>query len=150
MNYINEILEWPIIVQGALGSAIFWLILILGQKITLFISNRLSNYSKSHYEKDLKIERFKYLIMACSETERPTYIISLIYIAMIRMLRGLIWLTLGLVTQSFIPVFGVIGYIGALYNLFLSLKVFKPVESSINANEKIEEIETKLNELQKT
>jgi hypothetical protein len=29
----EEILKWPIIVQGALGSALFWLLLTLGEKL---------------------------------------------------------------------------------------------------------------------
>jgi hypothetical protein len=36
MEIVNKILEWPVIVQGALGSLLFWLVLTLGQRIIHF------------------------------------------------------------------------------------------------------------------
>ncbi|GAW97997.1 hypothetical protein MTCD1_03655 [Colwellia marinimaniae] len=33
-DIVNAVLEWPLIIQGALGSGLFWLLLLLGQKIT--------------------------------------------------------------------------------------------------------------------
>jgi hypothetical protein len=44
---IDAIKAWPIIIQGALGSALFWLVLVVGQKITNALSIRFSTQSKS-------------------------------------------------------------------------------------------------------
>jgi hypothetical protein len=40
---IDTILKWPIIVQGALGSGLFWLVLFMGQKSVNKISDSYSH-----------------------------------------------------------------------------------------------------------
>ena len=41
MEIINAITEWPVIIQGALGSALFWLIIETGQRTTRKFSAKL-------------------------------------------------------------------------------------------------------------
>ena len=42
MDIIKTITDWPVIVQGALGSALFWVILELGQRLARQATSRLS------------------------------------------------------------------------------------------------------------
>jgi hypothetical protein len=47
MNIIQTITDWPVIIQGALGSALFWAILEFGQRGTKGIAARLSDDKKT-------------------------------------------------------------------------------------------------------
>ncbi len=42
MDIIKNITDWPVIVQGALGSALFWVILEIGQRLVRLITSRFS------------------------------------------------------------------------------------------------------------
>jgi hypothetical protein len=58
-NLIKEILEWPIILQGALGSFLFWMLLSGGQKLTSFLVEKFSKYSKTKKLRILQEELLK-------------------------------------------------------------------------------------------
>ena len=42
MEIIRTITDWPVILQGALGSALFWVVLEFGQRLVKHMSSRLS------------------------------------------------------------------------------------------------------------
>jgi hypothetical protein len=46
MEVVNEILKWPIIIQGALGSLLFWIIFVLGQKLFNLLDSKLRKEQK--------------------------------------------------------------------------------------------------------
>ena len=65
--------------------------------------------------------------------------------------RGLIWLTLGLIFNTANRIFGLVGFIGTLVYLFEVINVIKPLsvpEGEIE--EKIRDIQKKLQELDNT
>ncbi len=147
VEFLNEILEWPVIVQGALGSALFSLVFTTGQRVVSSISNKYAKHSRKQRVSDLRIESLKYSIITNKKNDRSSYFSGLIYMAVGRMIRGLIWLVMGLMTESIIPVFGVIGFIGALYYLFQALNVFKPIDAKIDVEKRLEKIKAELREL---
>lgn len=146
---IEQILAWPVIAQGALGSGLFSLILYLGQRGTLFLSGRLSRYSHRRRVDKLRFESIKYKITLTEQPDRAALFGVLLYKAFSRTIRGLIWLTLGLGFQLIIPVFGIIGCLGALFYLFDALLIFKPIDTSVDKDQRIKEIDTELAELGK-
>lgn len=52
--------NWPAIVQGAVGSALFWLILLCWQKTVGFCTTKFSHYSKRSQRSDLISKMYKY------------------------------------------------------------------------------------------
>ncbi|WP_219583707.1 hypothetical protein, partial [Vibrio parahaemolyticus] len=50
MNIIDTITAWPVIVQGALGSALFAITSFLGQKIVRFFFSKWEKYSRTNNE----------------------------------------------------------------------------------------------------
>lgn len=146
---IDQILAWPVIFQGALGSGLFTLILYLGQKGTIFLSGRLSRYSHRRRVDKLRFESIKYEITLPEQPDRSAFFGVLLYHAFSRTIRGLIWLTLGFGFESLIPVFGIIGYLGALFYLFDALQIFKPIDTDVNIEQRLKEIEAEIAELEK-
>lgn len=146
---VQEILKWPIIVQGALGSGLFWLILFLGQKAALLVSNRLSKYSVKKRISSLRIEAVKYRITLTDQPHRASFFGLLLYRAVGRVSIGLVWLTLGLTFESIVPTFGLIGFIGALYHFFNAWQLFKPIDTDVDKEEKIRELDKRIKELEK-
>ncbi len=141
---LNEVLQWPIIAQGALGSGLFWVILIVGQRLITFISKYYVRHSDKRYRNQLYSELLKYIIVRDGPTEGAVYFGALLYQAVPKILHGLLWLTLGFTFQSFVPVFGIIGFIGAAYYFLLALNVFKPIDLEADPNERITEINKKI------
>lgn len=146
---VQEILKWPIIVQGALGSGLFWFILFIGQKLSFFLSDRLSKYSTKKRIDRLRVESVKYKITLDNQPHRASFFGLLLYRAAGRITIGLVWLTLGLAFQSIVPIFGLIGYIGALYHFFNGWQIFRPLDTDVNKEKRIEEISGEIKELEK-
>ena len=148
-DIVKQILEWPIIVQGALGSGLFWLILFLGQKMSAFRSKRISGYSRIRRINRLQIESIKLRITLEEQPHRASLFGLLLFRALGRITRGLVWLALGLAFQSVIPIFGIVGYVGALFYFFNALQIFKPLDSEIDKEKRIDEIDSEISELEK-
>jgi len=137
--------DWPVLLQGAIGSGIFWLVLYLGPKIVEYFSLKISERSLKSRQQKLKYENIKYSMMI--EEDIPTmgaYVGTLSHIAIRYIVKGLICLSLGLVTMSVIKVFGVVGFLGALYYFFKAADAVSPVDKSLDAEERQEEITSEL------
>ena len=148
MDIINKILEWPVIVQGALGSFLFWILFTIGQKIILFTTKKLkedkdlgSFWGRSarddFYNKNYVFSNYSFFIC--------------IYGALHYFLKFVIVVFVSQIIIDFIPVFGYVGYIIGLYFIFRSISyvthfnVFEREEKknkkkSLNDDAVIEEI----------
>jgi hypothetical protein len=116
MNIVKTILQWPVIVQGALGSALFWLILVLGQTAIGLISRRATKFSTDWRKKSLTREYIARRLFW--DDDRDVNILGFnlcIYHGLQFGFRGLVFVTLGFISGQVIPVFGIVGYLGALY-----------------------------------
>jgi hypothetical protein len=149
---IEVILEWPVIVQGGLGSALFALIFFIGQKITALAANSVSSYSVKAKEEQLNILWQQYAGLKAfldgDKQQSSSYMIGLIYQAIRFLFTGLIWLSLGLMLNSFIPTLEIVGFMGFIYYMFKGLNCVQKVDKTVDPSEKMSEISIQLKELQ--
>ena len=149
-DLIEAIKAWPVIIQGALGSALFWLVLAGGQKLFLFVSKQFSHVSKQARRSWLISARMKYQgAVADTEIGQIAGATMLVYRASRHTLRALMWLTLGLMFESFLSPIGIIGYGGCLYYLFRAYGVVSPIDSDEDLTAALEKVNAEYAELEK-
>lgn len=144
---IEAIKAWPVIVQGALGSALFWLVLLIGQKATVAATEAYSRHSKASRISWLTTAGIKYQGAIENNTD---YAIGLIYRSARDLYKGIMWLALGLSIQSLFDVSGIIGYAGCVYYLLKAYSVVAPLDTTENLKEKLQEINNELSKLKET
>lgn len=133
--------DWPGIVQGALGSALFWLALTLGQQLATFTSTKLAARSRKLRYAFVTEEILRYTPLSTEDFAQRAAFVSLLLLRASRSLfKALIWLTLGLAFASVISILGLVGFMGCLYYLFAAL-------NSVRAPEHVEDVEAKLQAL---
>lgn len=146
---LNIFRDWPVIVQGAIGSGIFWLVLYIGPKIFEYISLKYSERSLKTRKRKLRYENAKCSMNLAEDlTQMHAYVSSLTYVALRHLVRGLIWLSLGLATMSFVSVFGVVGFLGALYHFFKAADAVSPRDRDKDAEHRQKEIEEELQSIE--
>jgi hypothetical protein len=150
-NLILAIKDWPVLIQGAIGSGLFWLFLLIGQKLFVFIPQKLSALSKSRKESILRDELFRFYATRLTNNHALAggFASILLYRASRHLVKAIIWLTFGLVFDAFTGIFGTIGFIGSLYYLFGALNVIRPNNYAGDIDNKIKEIEEEITSLQK-
>ena len=119
---LDEILKWPVIVQGALGSALFAAILALGTWLIRAVQTYFRGFSRSRRLDRLHNEGLRLQGLV---TENPALsaltLVTLLYGAFRELLKAVFVICLGLIFGSFIPVLHVVGFVMALYYLLLAL-----------------------------
>src|SRR5438045_1754199 len=104
---VQQILQWPIIVQGALGSALFWLIITIGERVVRRIGARLRGFSRMRRLEFLHAEGLRY--QSILEDQDPQMavlaIVGLIYGAIHYIIKALAAACLGFIFYSLFPVF---------------------------------------------
>lgn len=149
---MNELIEaikaWPIIIQGALGSALFWLILVIGQRLTDTLAKKYSHHSREARLSWLTNEHAK-LKAATSSTDQEfaTYATVLLYRASRKLFSALMWLAMGLIFQSIFMPAGIVGFLGCVYYLFQGGQIIGVLKPQVEANDQIEAIFKELTEL---
>jgi hypothetical protein len=145
---VEAIKAWPVIVQGALGSALFWLILLVGQKLATRLASWQSTRSKRARRNWLVNERAKCLAgLAPSAETFATYATILLYRASRPLCRSLLWLVLGLAFEALFFPAGLVGYIGALYYLFKAIDVLGVIHGERHTQSELEKIDHELESL---
>ncbi|WP_273984237.1 hypothetical protein [Vibrio parahaemolyticus] len=144
-NLINMIKDWPVIVQGALGSGLFWLILLVGNKLQSAFSQKYSTYSVKSRMNWLRSEQCKHrAAFSRDATEQTLWTTALIYRASRDVIRAIMWLSMGLIFQSFFMPMGVVGFIGALHYLFKAYDVVSPFDKGKLTTEDLDKINEEL------
>lgn len=149
-SLLVKIKDWPVIIQGALGSALFYIVIIAGQKTTAFISTRITNASKSRKVAQLKNELVRLHALASSGKDEGAFFVSMLLLRASRyLIKALLWLTLGFIFSSFLEVLGVVGFLGCFYYLFSTLEVVKPISYKDKGEiaKRIQEIQDQLQAL---
>jgi hypothetical protein len=144
---IAAVTDLPVIVQGALGSALFALLLFLGQKCTASVGTWYSNSSKRRKKEALVDELAVLSVVVAKDIPRSTHFtVMVLYRASRHLVRALYWLALGLIFGSTISVFGIVGYLGCLFFLLQALRLVQGrSEEELNAAEsRLEEIKVEL------
>ena len=140
---------WPIIVQGALGSALFSLIVFVGQRLARWAASRWSHTSKQARKTWLINEQAKCLAtMAPTHEGFSTFATILLYRASRHLFKALMWVVLGLLAGLFLSWLGVIGYLGGLYYLFKTYEVVSPMDVNVHNQARLEELRAELQRLE--
>lgn len=142
--------DLPVVIQGALGSALFALILVLGQRIAALIGARLAATSRSRRETFLTEEILKYTVLSVQDYPSKAAFVSLLtHRASRSVIKALIWLTLGLAFTTVIPILGLVGFLGCLYYLFAALNTVKGPEHVEDVEKKLEALKAEKKQLEK-
>ena len=149
-EFIKVFNEWPVIIQGALGSGLFWLILLIGQYAVTTLSNSYSKHSSKSRKSWLISNRAKLMAVTTSEKQDKSYYLALIkYRASREFYKAVMWVVLGLIANVMFNPMGVIGFVGALYYLFKASDIVSPIYKE-GADEELEKINKELLEIIKT
>lgn len=123
MTIIDQILSWPIIIQGALGSGLFWLFIFFSQKIMRLLSDRFKGVIGNHQN---EIKARDKLLMQALRSEQPDDRISIwtlgIWMALNYIIKAAIFYLLGVSLSKSIPAFSIAGSIGSLVYMLLALR----------------------------
>lgn len=144
----EAVMQWPVIVQGALGSALFALISYVGQrvvkKIVATLAKHNQNLRKENLHRELIHTKFIRMpgrtdrVMIVSMFQASSYIAS-----------GLIFLALGWLFEGIVPLSFKIGVLGFLYYVFraalwLDRLTVEPKATDLQLWTRVKEIETEL------
>lgn len=129
MDIVKTVTDWPVIIQGALGSALFWAILEFGQRGLRRLTSKLS----------LDNETANWFALASLEAspplrEKARYMC--LYAALHYLLKAGVVLILSLVVSPVIDVFATVGYLIAVYWLFRALAYVPHIETFGPINER--------------
>ncbi|MCX4190850.1 hypothetical protein [Methylophaga sp. OBS3] len=145
---IEAIKNWPVIVQGALGSAAFWLLLVVIQRVYQFVDHRVSKISRNNRKSELINERLKLGLKMTKGKDRALFAPVLVYRMSRPFLKALIWLALGLLFTPASTVLSSVGYIGSIYYLVKALVVVSPFSFEGDPKTRMEEIQAELDRLE--
>ncbi|MDT7518141.1 hypothetical protein RAE19_05235 [Rhodoferax sp. TBRC 17660] len=114
MDIIKTITDWPVIVQGALGSALFWVILETGQRLLKQATSRFSSDQMAA----------NYFALAAHEAEGKfgeKARFMCLYAALHYCSKAAIVIVLSLVLGQVFGIFATVGYLLAVFFLFRAL-----------------------------
>lgn len=145
-EYINEVVKWPAITQGIIGSALFWLILVAGNFISKYSLNHLSLFRKRTRKKILTAEA---LLCKTILTEDLSFIgaaeITLVFESLRNFYNGVISFILGYMLGGF---FGIFLYIGGMFSIYFITLAAVTVKNLHSTDP--DEIKKRLAEIDKT
>jgi len=149
---IETIQNWPVIIQGALGSALFALVMYLGEKVFSAAPALASRLSRTRRRSYLITKAIRLRAKTSKDPLAKAYYPAMLWYRASRdVIKGLIWLTLGLIFTNMVGVFGVIGHLGCLYYLFFALEVVKPIKGdSASIEAQLVEINQRLKDLRES
>jgi len=148
---VTAVQDWPVLVQGALGSTLFWLVLLIGQRITAFLSSHIALQSKQRRQANVKNQLLR--LHALKAAAVPDSVAAagfasvLLYRTARPVIKALMWLALGLVFESVLGVLGVVGFVGCLYYLLTAFNIVRPLVFDGDIDQEIAKLERQLDEL---
>ena len=147
-SLVKAATDLPVIVQGALGSALFALALFLGQKASKKLAQQVSNFSRARRLNYLTDEIAKLHFAKGKTFALKGAFVSLLILRSLRSIsKAFIWLTLGMLFGSFGTGFGVAGFIGALYYFFDGLNTLRPPQKSDDISARLKELSSERRKL---
>ncbi len=149
-SLIDQILQWPAIIQGVIGSAIFWLLQMLFVSIGKFVLRQFSQYNSTLAREILFREYIyrKYYSRNGLINITEGFIITFDQIFQY-LIRGLIFIVFALLISGVSQFALGVSLVAALYYLFRSLLWISPSrnwsgDSNLKHWQRVAEIEKKL------
>ncbi|ASO31006.1 TPA: hypothetical protein ACX3GK_002998 [Vibrio parahaemolyticus] len=145
----DQILELPAIVQGALGSALFAIVLWCLKRVGTVVFEKMT-----FLDRKMKIHNINAQLLRCKALQNgePSMItfalIGLIYLALANVLKAIICLLVGYILSSRMDIFTDISVMFSLYFLLQALVCVSDNKDGPDYDKKIEELESKLKELE--
>lgn|SRR5215469_5036449 len=147
----KTISDWPAILQGVIGAGLFSLLLYAGQKTASFLTEQWAKTTRNRKESQLRNQLVRLHTLSAANSgdlQKGAYFASGMLVRSSRyLLKGLLWITFGLLFQSVLSVFGTIGFLGAAYYFFNALNIVRAIEPEANLEEKISKLDTELKQL---
>jgi hypothetical protein len=126
---VTAITDWPPILQAVVGAGLFWLLITLATWLYSLCSGRVARFSQHRRLTRLKDEWFRCSAFKSGQVNNietsGIHAAVLWFRASRQLIKGLIWLTLGLLAHS-IPAFSEVGFAGSLFYLFAAFQVVRP------------------------
>ncbi|MCU8562355.1 hypothetical protein M2G36_21620 [Vibrio vulnificus] len=146
MNVIETVTAWPVIVQGALGSALFALVSYTGQAVVRIASSKWASYSQ--YNNSILASQKASLIDAHLKNDDihvGSILSELVFCSLHYIMKAVLFVALGAVVESLLPVFGFVGYLIGFIYLFKAMS-YSPHLGFLNkkSKEELEELKEKL------
>lgn len=145
---IEIIEEWPVIIQGALGSALFASALFVAQKVFKHVNYQISAFSNENRIVELKTEKLKVGLAAARGKDKAIFAAPILYRMSRPFLKGLVWLVLGLMLGEISSGLSMVGYAGSFYYLINALNVVSPYELEGDYKPKLDQINRELDDLE--
>src|SRR6266511_6185182 len=126
-SLIEQILQWPAIIQGVIGSAIFWLLQILFVYLGKFFLRQFSQYNNA-LAREILIREYiyrKYYSRNGLLNITQGFIVTFDHVFQY-LIRGLIFIVFALLISGVSPIALGISLVAALYYLFRSLLWISP------------------------
>ena len=140
-SLFTAITDLPVIVQGALGSALFALVLWLGQKAFRTTMARITKFNRARRIDYLADEiATLHCLKGDDLSKRGVFVSLLVYRSLRNTARAFLWLTMGLIASAVVPVFGIVGYLGALYYFFAMLNTLRGTSGKEDVEARLEEL----------
>ena len=145
-TFVEAVTKWPVIVQGALGSALFWVFFQVVQKSSESLFKFSSSKNRNIKISYLITKFIKYnSLRGKSYSDDSVFMTILLFRAFSKLIMGLIWLMMGLllgsIFETFKLIFGIIGYVGCIFYLFSVLQIIKPIRPRPTPDEAETEIQ---------
>ncbi|MDF4462092.1 hypothetical protein P3384_23100 [Vibrio parahaemolyticus] len=119
---IETVTAWPVIIQGALGSALFAFCFYLGQVAVKLISKKSKTYSKQVSDEIVARDELLKETLAEGDLNDKLLVLSgMTYPALHYVIKALMFFAFGHLAESIIPVFGSIGILIGVFFLFKAL-----------------------------
>jgi hypothetical protein len=128
---IDQILQWPVILQGVLGSALFSVILAIGGFLLRRFRTGWHGFSRRRRLDSLQAEAMRYQALLSEDASNMTVtLVGLMYEALPKIIRALVMICLGLIFGSIVPVFGIVGFAIALFYLFSAATIVRSLDET--------------------
>ncbi len=123
----NQILDLPVIVQGALGSFLFWLVFQILRWAFNYGFSLVSKGNKQTKNELLLYEALHHATQAFDTDSTSAISLQLIAIfsALNRFIQAILYICLGLISSYFLGEISLVAYIIAMFYLFLALKAVR-------------------------
>ena len=142
----EQILDIPVIIQGAISSLFFWLCYTVFTRLGAFLSSIIGKFNKSWRYETLLFEQIQSQYMVATPDKRQEYLLLCIYGAISLAAQGLIYLCLGLVASYFIGSLALIAY---CFSIIYFSRAMKAVFSQPSDSKDQEWYERRIKEISK-